>query len=116
MPPDSPPTIQEFRVRAVRVPKTEPHRTASGVVTGSPLVLTDVVTDTGVSGHSVVFTCTPAALTPTAEFIRNCEALVRARRSPLRRELRSSAGRTGGGHWTCGTPSRRGPRTWSCRT
>src|SRR5262249_42320569 len=63
--------------RAVRVPMTEPHRTASGVVAESPLVLTDVVTDTGVSGHSLVFTYTPAALKPTAELIRNVEPLVK---------------------------------------
>ena len=76
MPRDSSPTIQEFRVRAVRVPMTEPHQTASGVITESPLVLTDVVTDTGISGHSMVFTYTPAALKPTAELIQNCEPLV----------------------------------------
>src|SRR4029453_13121570 len=70
------PTIREFRVRAVRVPLTEPHRTASGVVAESPLVLTDVLTDAGISGHSLVFTYTPAALQPTAELIRNVGALV----------------------------------------
>jgi mandelate racemase len=75
--PRSSPTIQEFRVRAVRVPMTEPHQTASGVVAESPLVLTDVLTDAGVTGHSMVFTYTPAALGPTAELIRNCEALVK---------------------------------------
>jgi mandelate racemase len=77
MPRDSSPTIEGFRVRAVRVPMTEPHRTASGVITESPLVLTDVITDTGISGHSIVFTYTPAALKPTAELIQNCEALVK---------------------------------------
>jgi len=64
-------------VRAVRVPMTEPHRTASGVITESPLVLTDVITDTGISGHSIVFTYTPAALKPTAELIQNFETLVK---------------------------------------
>ena len=73
---DSSPMIQEFKVRAVRVPMAEPHQTASGVITESPLVLTDVITDTGISGHSMVFTYTPAALKPTAELIRNFEALV----------------------------------------
>ena len=77
MPIDSSPKIQKFRVRAVRVPMTEPHQTASGVITESPLVLTDVITDTGISGHSMVFTYTPAALKPTAELIRNFEALVK---------------------------------------
>ena len=71
------PRIQEFRVRAVRVPMTEPHRTASGVVAESPLVLTDVMTDAGVNGHSVVFTYAPAALKPTAELIRNIEPLLK---------------------------------------
>jgi hypothetical protein len=33
-------TVQELRVRTVRVPLQEPHRTASGVVAESPLVLT----------------------------------------------------------------------------
>lgn len=72
----SPPTIQRFSVRAVRVPMKEPHQTASGVITESPLVLTDIVTDAGSTGHSVVFTYTPAALKPTAQLIQNFEALV----------------------------------------
>jgi mandelate racemase len=52
----------------------EPHRTASGVVAESPLVLTDVVTDAGAVGRSITFTYTPAALAPTAELIRNVGA------------------------------------------
>ena len=43
---DSWPTIQEFLVRVFRVPMTEPHQTAGGLITESPLVLTDVITDT----------------------------------------------------------------------
>jgi mandelate racemase len=77
MPHDSVPTIREFRVRAIRVPMAEPHLTASGVVAESPLVLTDVITDAGSHGRSMVFTYTPAALQPTAELIRNIEALVK---------------------------------------
>jgi mandelate racemase len=46
------------------------------VITESPLVLTDVLTDTGVSGHSIVFTYMQAALKPTAELIQNFEPLV----------------------------------------
>jgi mandelate racemase len=37
--------------------------------------LTDILTDTGISGHSIVFTYTPAALKPTAGLIQNFEAL-----------------------------------------
>ena len=79
MPRDSSPTVQELVVRAVRVPMAQPHQTASGVITESPLVLTDVVTDTGINGHSIVFTYTPAALTPTAQLIQNLEALVKGK-------------------------------------
>ena len=70
------PKIQSLRVRAVRVPMAPPHRTAGGVVAESPLVLTDVFTDDGVVGHSVVFTYTTAALKPTADLIRNLEGFV----------------------------------------
>lgn len=73
---DSSPTVRGFRVRAIRVPMKEPHQTASGVITESPLVLTDVVTSTGVTGHSIVFTYTPAALKPTADLIESLEPLV----------------------------------------
>jgi mandelate racemase len=69
--------VKSLRVRAVRVPMQPPHRTASGVVAESPLVLIDAITDDGVVGHSVVFTYTPAALKPTADLIRNFEALVK---------------------------------------
>ena len=70
------PKIEALRVRAVRVPMKEPHQTASGVITESPLVLTDIFTDTGSSGHSIVFTYTPAALKPTADLIQNFETLI----------------------------------------
>jgi len=49
----------------------EPHRTASGAVTESPLALTDVFTDGGGTGHSIIFTYTAAALKPTAELMQN---------------------------------------------
>ena len=55
----------------------EPHRTASGIVTESPLVLTDVLTNEGLTGHSIVFTYTAAALGPTADLIRNFEPLLK---------------------------------------
>jgi mandelate racemase len=68
--------IRQLRVRAVKVPMVEPHRTASGMITESPLVLTDVVTEDGVVGHSMVFTYTVAALKPTADLIKNLESLI----------------------------------------
>jgi mandelate racemase len=72
----SSPKLRSLRVRTVRVPLSPPHQTASGIITESPLVLTDAVTDGGVTGHSVVFTYTPAALNPVAELIRNFEVLI----------------------------------------
>ncbi len=69
--------IRELRVRAVRVPMEHPHRTTSGTVSESPLVLTDVITDDGVVGHSIVFTYTMAALKPTGDLIKNFESLVK---------------------------------------
>ena len=55
------PVIRTLRVRAVRVPMRVPHRTAGGVITESPLVLVDAVTDEGITGHGIVFTYTTAA-------------------------------------------------------
>jgi mandelate racemase len=54
-----------------------PHRSAGGGLSESPLVLTDVLCDEGIIGHSVVFTYTPAALKPTAELVQNLEELIR---------------------------------------
>ena len=62
-------TIRDVRVRAVRVPMPDPHQTASGVVSESPLVLTDVTVDGGVVGRSIVFTYTAMALKPTADLL-----------------------------------------------
>jgi len=69
-------TIRDLRVRTVLVPM-QPHRTASGVVTESPLVLTDVITEEGPAAHSIVFTYTAAALGPTVDLIRNMEPLLK---------------------------------------
>lgn len=64
------PVIDALSVRALRVPLPEPHRTASGVVAESPLVLTDIRCSDGSVGHSLVFAYTPAALRPLAELVR----------------------------------------------
>src|SRR3981081_682940 len=68
--------IRELRVRAVRVPMTTPHRTASGTITESPLVLTDVLTDEGVVGHSYIFCYTALALKPVALLVKGLESLI----------------------------------------
>jgi mandelate racemase len=66
--------ITRFDVDCVKVPMA-PHRTASGVVAASPLVLLTLHTDGGVSGQAITFTYTEAALRPTGELVRNLEAL-----------------------------------------
>jgi mandelate racemase len=70
-------TIQSLRVRALSVPMSEPHRTASGVITVSPLVLVDLRTASGVEGRSMVFTYNMPSLKPTAELVANLEPWVR---------------------------------------
>lgn len=68
--------IASFSIRCVSVPLAQPHRTASGVVAASPLVLLTVTADNGVQGHSITFTYTPAALKPTADLMQAMEPLV----------------------------------------
>jgi mandelate racemase len=68
--------IRELRVRAVKVPMAEPHRTASGTIVESPLVLTDVLTDAGIVGHSYVFCYAALALKPVALLVKGLEPLV----------------------------------------
>jgi hypothetical protein len=43
------PKLKSLRVCAVRVPMQHSHRTASGVVAESPLVLTDAIIDDGMA-------------------------------------------------------------------
>jgi mandelate racemase len=68
--------IREIRVRAVKVPMNPPHKTASGSITESPLVLTDVLTEEGVEGHSYVFCYTAIALQPVALLVKALEPLL----------------------------------------
>jgi mandelate racemase len=89
---DSSPTIRGLRVRAVEVPMAHPHRTASGTITSSPLVLTDLLTDQGVVGSSYVFCYTPVALTPTALLLQGLEPLLVGQPvAPLELERRLTA-------------------------
>jgi mandelate racemase len=69
-------TIRSLEARAVRVPMAEPHRTASGVITESPLVLVDLETSRGLAGRGLVFTYTVAALEPVRQLVEGLEPLV----------------------------------------
>jgi len=68
--------IKEVRVRPVMVPMKEPHRTASGTIEASPLVLTDIITDSGMVGHSYIFCYTELALKPTAQLVEGLATLL----------------------------------------
>jgi mandelate racemase len=72
----SDPIIKNISVRAVCVPMTQPHQTAGGTITESPLILTDIVTDDGTVGHSIVFAYNLMALKPIADLVRNLEPLL----------------------------------------
>ena len=69
-------TIKSITARAVIVPMANPHQTASGTIAESPLVIIDVVTSDGNTGHGIVFTYTRSALKPTADFINNLKSLI----------------------------------------
>ncbi|MER5650903.1 enolase C-terminal domain-like protein [Streptosporangium sp. NPDC002524] len=56
------PAIAEVRARPVVVPMARPLHTASGSVSAAPLVLLDVTTEGGVTGHSYVFAYSSAML------------------------------------------------------
>lgn len=70
------PVIERVAVQTVLVPINPPHRTASGLVEKSPLVLVDLHCSGGLIGHAIVFTYTPAALKPTAELFLGLQSLV----------------------------------------
>jgi len=67
--------ITDVTVNAVIVPMDPPHRTASGEIAVSPLVLVDLHAG-GVVGHSIAFAYTPAALKPLADLILNLKPLL----------------------------------------
>jgi mandelate racemase len=69
-------TIKSFRFTAAVVPLERPVHTASGSVEVSPLVLIDLVTEEGVTGHAYVFCYTMLAHVPVFETLKNLEPLL----------------------------------------
>lgn len=81
---DAPLTFQGLNVRSVNVPLSRPVKTSSGTIASAPLVLIDLLTDEGITGYSYLFSYTPAALSATAEMVRNLGLLLKgARIAPL---------------------------------
>ncbi len=60
----TPLTIRSVRARAVVAPISRPVKNAFGVIDAAPLVLIDVETDQGVTGHSYIFAYANLTLRP----------------------------------------------------
>jgi mandelate racemase len=60
----TPLTIRSVRARAVVAPISRPVKNAFGVIEAAPLVLIDVETDQGVTGHSYIFAYARLTLKP----------------------------------------------------
>lgn len=72
-------TIASIQVTAVSVPMTHPHKTASGTISACPLLLIDVTSACGATGHSILFTYTPGALKPTGDLVLALGELIRGK-------------------------------------
>jgi mandelate racemase len=71
----SPPLcIQTVRARAVNAPLVRPLRTSGGVLASAPLVLIDLETTAGVTGHAYLFVYTPLALRPVVSLLEGLSA------------------------------------------
>lgn len=70
------PDVESFSVCCVLVPINPPHRTASGIVAKSPLVLIDLHCTGGLVGHAILFTYTPLAQKPVADLVLGFAELV----------------------------------------
>ncbi|SDR61484.1 mandelate racemase [Rhizobiales bacterium GAS191] len=67
-------TISKIRARAIDVPLRRVMRTAMGTIPSAPLVLVDVETREGITGHSYLFTYTPLALKPVVSLLESIGA------------------------------------------
>jgi mandelate racemase len=65
------PAIRGIKARAVVAPIARPVRTAFGVIEAAPLVLIDVATDQGITGHSYIFGYTRMTLGPLIQLIED---------------------------------------------
>lgn len=70
-------TVRGLKARPVNVPMPRPLCTSGGAVETTPLVLIDLETEEGVTGHSYVFCYAPLALEPMTLLIRNLEPLIK---------------------------------------
>jgi mandelate racemase len=76
MNPDSELTIRGLNVRAVDVPLRRPLKTGGGEIGTAPLVLVDLLTEEGITGHSYLFCLTSVVLGPVAKLLSNLVPLI----------------------------------------
>ena len=65
------PAIRSITARAVDAPISRTVKNAFGVIRSAPLVLIDVVTDQGLTGHSYIFAYTRLTLKPLVRLIED---------------------------------------------
>jgi mandelate racemase len=63
------PAIRSVKARAVIAPISRPVKNAFGIIEAAPLVLIDVVTDQGITGHSYIFGYAKLTLAPLVHLI-----------------------------------------------
>src|SRR3954468_889381 len=63
------PAIRSVKARAVIAPISRPIKNAFGVIEAAPLVLIDVATDQGITGHSYIFAYAKLTLAPLVHLI-----------------------------------------------
>lgn len=66
--------ITKLQARAVNAPLAIPIQTAVGTVSTAPLVLIDIYTNAGVTGHSWIFSYTPLCLKPLQFLVKSLSA------------------------------------------
>lgn len=69
-------TIIRLSARAVNAPLAIPIQTAVGTVGSAPLVLIDIETNAGITGHAWIFAYTQLCLKPLLEMVKNLAGFV----------------------------------------
>jgi mandelate racemase len=75
----SAPIIRGVKARAVDAPISRPVKNAFGVIRSAPLVLIDVATDQGITGHSYIFAYTGLTLKPLVRLIEDIGSELRGK-------------------------------------
>jgi mandelate racemase len=89
----SPPAVRSLRVRALELPLEQPVRSAAGVMTSTPLVLLDILSEDGVVGHSYLRTYTSLALRALARLLEDLAPVLVGEHGPAAQLSTSLRGR-----------------------